>query len=126
MLEVGAAGLAAMHRSQDDIDAMRSILDDFNRYEAAGDFEAVARCDMEFHHRILTASSNPFIIPMLDPLNKALLRSRIDTTLDPQARARARISHEAILKAIADRDPTQAKDRMRAHMSETRKAIETL
>lgn len=125
MLEVGSAGLAARNRSEEDVAHMRALLARFDKLAAAGDFEAVAQCDIDLHEAILTASGNPFIAPVLVPLGQALYRSRLDTTLDDAARERARTSHAAIVDAIEARDETAAKEAMRQHMTQTRESFES-
>ena len=124
MLEVGAAGLAAEHRTDDDVARMRDLLD---RYDAAGDdVDEVAALDIAFHEAILAASGNPFLAAIMQPLAEALAASRRTTAARPEVRARAQEHHRRIADRIAARDAVGAKDAMRAHMTQTHDDIAAL
>lgn len=123
MIEVGACGLAARHRTERDIAELERNLTLYSEAEAAGDIDAIARADLAFHTAILKASTNPLLPAILLPLQDALSASRRHTSSDPQIRERASQHHRAILDAIADGDEPRAKDEMRAHMTQTRDDI---
>lgn len=124
MLEVGAAGLAAEHRSDDDVARMRELLD---RYDAAGDdVDEVAALDIAFHEAILAASGNPFLAAIMQPLAEALAASRRTTAAREDVRSRAQEHHRRIFHAISAGDPAAAKDAMRAHMTQTHDDIAAL
>lgn len=124
MIEVGAAGLAAVHRTDHDIASMRQILDEFDRAHATNDIATAGRCDLEFHDAILGASGNPFVALVLRPIKEELKDSRLQTSADPKIRIRAQRHHRAILTAITSGDAAAAKDAMRAHMTQTREDIQ--
>ncbi|WP_182353231.1 FadR/GntR family transcriptional regulator [Flaviflexus huanghaiensis] len=123
MIEVGACGLAARNRSDEDVTELSRLLAAYTQAEEAGDIDAVARNDLAFHSTILKASTNPFLPAILLPLQEALSASRRRTSSDPRIRERATYHHHAILDAIRDRDEARAKDAMRAHMTQTRDDI---
>ena len=126
MLEVGAAGLAAEHRSDDDLARMQSLLD---RYDAAGerkDVDEVAALDIAFHEAILAASGNPFLAAIMQPLAEALSASRRTTAALVEVRSRAQEHHRRIAERIAAGDAAGAKDAMRAHMTQTHDDIAAL
>ncbi|WP_353082341.1 FadR/GntR family transcriptional regulator [Tessaracoccus lapidicaptus] len=124
MLEVGAAGLAAEHRTDDDVARMRDLLD---RYDAAGsDVDEVAALDIAFHEAILAASGNPFLAAIMQPLAEALAASRRTTAAREDVRSRAQEHHRRIADRIAAGDAPGAKDAMRAHMTQTHDDIAAL
>lgn len=123
MIEVGACGLAAQHRTEADIAELEGHLALYSEAEAAGDIDAVAHSDLAFHTAILKASTNPLLPAILLPLRDALSASRRHTSSDPKIRERATGHHRAILDAIKDRDESRAKNAMRAHMTQTRDDI---
>ncbi|MDO5747704.1 MAG: FadR/GntR family transcriptional regulator [Actinomycetaceae bacterium] len=123
MIEVGACGLAAERRNEDDLKALREALEDFDKAAEAGDMKAVATADLTFHHRIVRASKNPFLIAVMEPLEEALFTSREDTTRIEDVRTRARQHHWAIFECIKAGDSTAAKETMRSHMTQTRDDI---
>ncbi|WP_406712380.1 FadR/GntR family transcriptional regulator [Trueperella pyogenes] len=116
MIEVGAAGLAAQHRTDADIERMESVLDG---YDAAKDAEEAVALDISYHELILHASGNPFLSAIMQPLSEALLTSRRFTTSSADVRRRAQKHHRRIFDCIRAGDAQGAKDAMRAHMSQT-------
>ncbi|MHB0829280.1 MAG: FadR/GntR family transcriptional regulator [Schaalia turicensis] len=120
MIEVGAAGLAARNRTDEDLEALESLLERIDEAAVAGDVEANVDADLDFHRRILLASANPFMPVVLAPLAQALHESRFVTASQPEVRRRAQAHHRAILDAIRSKDEEAAKDAMRSHMTQTR------
>ena len=119
MIEVGAAGLAAVQRSDDDLDRLARCLDEYDEAARAGDIDAIVQRDLDFHRQILVASGNPLLAPVMSALDHAARRSRRITSEQSEVRERARTHHRAILTAISDGDATRAKEAMRAHMTQT-------
>lgn len=126
MIEVGASGLAAASRTDDDIRAMRRRLEEFDSAESAADIEGVLMADIAFHQAIAAASGNPFLLTIMRALEEPLMRSRRETTAVAEVRSRARHHHHRIFEAIEDGDADRAKDAMRAHMTQTREDLERL
>lgn len=123
MIEVGAAGLAAAHRTQEDLARLEQCLDDYDKAADTGDIDVIVQRDLDFHRQILVASTNPLLAPVMAALEHAARRSRRITSEQPEVRRRARKHHRAILAAISDGDPARAKDAMRAHMTQTAKDL---
>ena len=126
MLEVGAAGLAAEHRSDDDVARMQALLDRYDSAASQEDVDEVAALDIAFHEAILAASGNPFLAAIMQPLAEALSASRRTTAAREDVRSRAQEHHRRIFQAISDGDPAAAKDAMRAHMTQTHDDIAAL
>lgn len=126
MLEVGAAGLAAEHRSDDDVARMQDLLDRYDTAASREDVDEVAALDIAFHEAILAASGNPFLAAIMQPLAEALSASRRTTAARDDVRSRAQEHHRRIVQAISDGDPASAKDAMRAHMTQTHDDIAAL
>lgn len=124
MIEVGSAGLAAQNRTEDDLAAMVQALEVFDEAAGKKDIEKVANADLAFHNAILRASGNPFLPPIMQPLQEALESSRRHTSTNPSIRNRARSHHWAIFEAIKSRDQDGAKNAMRDHMTQTRSDID--
>lgn len=126
MLEVGACGLAAENRTEDDLVAMSLHLEQFDLAESLGDIEGALVADIAFHNAIVEASGNPFLRSIMVALHSPLMRSRRETTSIREVRQRARGHHVAIYKAIAAGDAAAAKEAMRAHMTQTREDLELI
>lgn len=126
MLEVGAAGLAAEHRSDDDVARMQALLDSYDSAASQEDVDEVAALDIAFHEAILAASGNPFLAAIMQPLAEALSTSRRTTAAREDVRSRAQEHHRRIFHAISAGDPAAAKDAMRGHMTQTHDDIAAL
>lgn len=120
MVEVGAAGLAAARRTEEDLRIMEDSLDALEAGGVSGDVDAVVQADLAFHQAIMRASANPFIPAIMGPLEYALRESRRWTSSHEDVRGRALMHHREIFAAIRDQDEQAAKDAMRSHMSQTR------
>ena len=123
MIEVGATGLAATHRTSTDIEHLQHWLAAYSEASQQSDIDAALTADIAFHDAILTASHNPLIPVMMSSLASAVARSRRSTTELPDVRKRAAHHHRLIFEAIAAGDASAAKQAMRAHMTQTRNDI---
>lgn len=123
MIEVGSAGLAATHRTQADLDQLQRWLDAYTQASGKADIDAALEADIAFHDAILAASHNPLIPVMMSSLASAVARSRRATTALPEVRDRAAHHHRRIFEAIKAGDATEAKQAMRAHMTQTKNDI---
>ncbi|MDC4233791.1 FadR family transcriptional regulator [Actinomyces sp. B33] len=123
MIEVGASGLAALNRRDEDVAALAGLLEVMDRAGAEDDVRTVVAADIAFHDRIMRASRNPYIGVVMSPLERALRSSRVVTASNPRVRDRAQEHHRAIFEAIRDGDEQAAKDAMRSHMSQTRRDL---
>lgn len=124
LLEVGAAELAALNHTPEDLTAMTEKLDAYDQAISEGDILKATKEDIEFHNAVFSASKNPFIKVILQPLEKAMTHNRIVTTKDAETRAKARMFHHKIQDAIASGNPILAKNTMLAHMEQTRDSLE--
>ncbi len=125
MIEVGAAGLAAVCRTEAQLDRMSELL---GQYEDAHNRDAIdeaTEIDMNFHKLIAEASGNPFLPVILRSLEEPLHKVRAGTSAKRAIRERALGHHAAIFAAIKAGDATEAKETMRAHMTQTRQDIDT-
>ena len=120
MIEVGAAGLAAVHRCEADVRVLEECIERIDEAGDGQDVPAVVEADMAFHSSIMEASGNPFVPTIMIPLSQAFKASRAITSADPEVRRRAQWHHREILRAIRSGDEQGAKDAMRSHMTQTR------
>lgn len=65
-LEVGAARLAAVRRTPEDVARMRELIATRNRAHAVQDMEAAVAADTELHRAIGQASHNPVLIDLYE------------------------------------------------------------
>jgi DNA-binding FadR family transcriptional regulator len=80
--------------------------------------------DVAFHYAIFTASGNRILLRVVEPIQRALhaMRRRLAR---PEARLeRALPEHKAILSAIANRSPEQARAAMTEHLNTVERYLE--
>lgn len=103
-----AAALMATHRTAEQLDQLTQLA---ARMRAAnGEREAFADVDLAFHLLILQGSDNPFLQSIGALIRTALAASFTMSapTGDQQRRTSSEDGHEAIVQAIAARDPDAA------------------
>ncbi len=120
IIEVGAAGLAALKHSEEELELMQQHLDEFDAAAARNDVEGIVLADQAFHNVILQASGNPFLESVMQPLQEILIDPRRKMGMDDAIRNRVRSHHFAIRRAIASGNDRAAEAAMRAHLEQAR------
>jgi DNA-binding FadR family transcriptional regulator len=122
-IEVEAAGLAALRRTDEDITRMQSRLDALDAAVEAGGYGAEE--DFAFHRAILVATQNSYYARLFDTFGSAMVPkqwARLDTlTLSERQRhvARMRREHYAIFTSIREGDEVGARRHLRSHLSKS-------
>ena len=81
------------------------------------DHDRLVDADLAFHEEIARASGNPVLAALVEGLAGRTSRTRLWRGLsDDGAEDRAFVEHEAILAAVAARDPDRARLRMATHL----------
>lgn len=125
-LETESAGLAAIRRTEEQLQAMRQALDDFESNVAvAGDTVAP---DFRFHLQIAQSTGNPYFADIMSHLGTTIIpRTRINAirTADRSGAYLSRVNreHEEIYAAIARRDAESARAAMRIHLTNSRERL---
>jgi len=122
LLEPGIAARAAEHATAEDIENMRSAL---NEYEAAMDLgQPVAPHDLKFHRLVAGATGNSIYLKVMDALSGLLTSARKATDLIPTAVHSAARDHRLILEALSARDSEAASRIMGEHVRSAIRALE--
>lgn len=128
-VEVAAAELAAQRRSAEDIDQLRSLLEQMDRAvseavrdQSARNVASFQTLDNEFHMEIANASDNQELMgAVADARRKMWLPvGTVFTRLEDNAND----YHEAIVEAIGQQDAPAAGAAMRDHIRGTRHRVE--
>ncbi|HEY0533111.1 MAG TPA: FadR/GntR family transcriptional regulator [Actinoplanes sp.] len=115
LLEPAATALAAQRMTADDVEKLQAVLDELG---ADPSMEALVANDLEFHRRIAAGAANPVLSSLLDGLSGPTTRARIWRGLTQQgAAARTREQHQAIVDAIAARQPELARSWATVHVA---------
>lgn len=123
MLETEAAALAARRASSKDLSDMADALAGMNALAVSSQEDHDAdrlfhEADIAFHGAMFRASGNQVLPRLVEPIQRAMATLRPRLALHPEHRLRKTLpEHKAILSAIADHDPDQAREAMNAHLA---------
>ena len=117
-IESGAAALAAMYRTDAQLEALRVALAKVD--ESGGDLEKGTDSALDFHLAVGNATNNPYFIRLMAHLSHVLHDAV--RTLRTGSTGTARIAeveneHHAIFDAIAAGDAEAARTAMRRHLT---------
>ena len=115
-LEGFAAGLAAVTLSTIDLDALEDNVAALREQLKAGDFEAAAKLDFEFHRRILLASGNQAMLSILTASAEIFLESQKLPFIRSERAMETWHEHRKILRALARRASASAQKAMQEHV----------
>jgi GntR family transcriptional repressor for pyruvate dehydrogenase complex len=116
LLEPAATALAAARMDPADLLRLEEAL---QRMDSASSVEELVEADDEFHTMIADATGNAALAALLRNLSSRTLRARIWRGLaEKGALDRTRVSHRAIYRAVADKDPELARAASAAHIAE--------
>lgn len=117
-IEPSAAELAAQKATQEDIMLIAQAYEDM---ASAPTPQQAVEPDIRFHQAILDATHNDVIAYIGRTLHNALAISISLTTHSEEIHALSLPRHEAIYKAIAERDPAKANKATKALLTDSRK-----
>jgi GntR family transcriptional regulator, transcriptional repressor for pyruvate dehydrogenase complex len=113
-LEVKLAELAAAHRGEDDLDAMKAALMKMEAEVSSGALGIDG--DAAFHHAIALAARNDILLHLIDAMAEVIQGSRVESLSEPGRPPRSLEAHRRILSAIESGSPQLAADAMRQHL----------
>ncbi|WP_432543708.1 FadR/GntR family transcriptional regulator [Kineococcus sp. SYSU DK002] len=119
VLEVEAAGAAAMHVDAESLQRAEEVLRRFEvRSEGdADDHRRNMEIDIEFHRVLARASQNAVLEALIEALASRTVRGRMWRAIrDDGADERSHAEHRAILAAVVRRDAPAARILMGAHL----------
>lgn len=119
-LETKAAALAARHASAEDIEALRSAVDQQQATIPDGNAASRAEADIAFHTALARASRNQFLLALAESLMYALHESRVSTYAHTGRAQLSLVEHTAIVDAVADGNVERAMRATAAHIASTR------
>ncbi len=113
-LEVPAARLAALNRTDEDLGRLAEII---ARLEDSEDTAERNTLDVSFHLAIAKASGNPLMVMLIEVLRGALEEQSFAASNLPDRRSGAITEHRAIYHAIVRRDQNAAAEAMEGHVN---------
>jgi GntR family transcriptional regulator, transcriptional repressor for pyruvate dehydrogenase complex len=122
VLEPAAAEAAASRATEEDLQALDANLEASRR--ALSDARELVVLDMAFLDIIASASRNRALQLCRSPIGQLLYPAFLPVMQRPPAGARLLVAHEAIMKALNDRDPVAASSWMHRHVVDFRRGYE--
>ncbi|RZT42158.1 FadR/GntR family transcriptional regulator [Cupriavidus agavae] len=117
-LESAAAGMAARHRTDDDVMRMAALLDELAAH--LDDPERGVESDIQFHVAVATATHNPYYLQLLQYMNlqlhHAVQTARVNSSQHPGLPRQVHGEHMAIFHAIRSRDAYLARQQAGQHL----------
>jgi DNA-binding FadR family transcriptional regulator len=122
-VEPPVAGLAAVARSRADL---RQLGDTHAAAAAAETDAAFMQSDTEFHLALAEAAGNRFFQQAITTIRLELNDALVALPESPVWHERSALEHEAILRAVTDRNRSAAAGAMAAHIAHTAQSVEAL
>lgn len=127
VLEKGASELAAVRRSDEDLEQMRTALEQMMQASGGTD-DLGEQADVRFHLAIVEASGNTLLKQMMGRLSDTMQKTMYETRkawLFSEKRSFRRLldEHQRIYTAINEQDPEAAAEAMSAHLTNVEKVL---
>ncbi|MEQ4207102.1 FadR/GntR family transcriptional regulator [Actinopolymorpha sp. B9G3] len=120
IVERGIAELAALRRTDADLERMTVAVEAMKAAWAAGDLDTFSSADVDFHDALLRAAGNTFALTLFHSVDGALRSVRRRTVEDnAELAARAIDFHTKIMAAVRRRAARAAGALMDEHLQET-------
>lgn len=120
LIEVPAAGFAALRCSEEQIAAMLELVE---AMEIEQDPAVWVGLDAALHLSIADASGNPVFAVVLSNIREALMSQSTLLNTQSSRRTGADLEHRAIISAIARGAALEAEDAMQFHLDQVKEAI---
>lgn len=114
VLEGTAARLAAQHASDVELTILDEICEQYRR--SIGDGAALELRNRQFHEALYRCAHNRYLVRTLQGLHDALALLGESTLHDKSRAENTQAEHEAIIRAIKERNPEAAEQATRAHI----------
>lgn len=125
ILETEGAAIAAERTSEADLAQLRELVGR-GRESLNGDRRSFSKFDLDFHIAVANASHNKLLPRLLVDIRGILAEWITKSQELPGLRENAQEQHESILRCIANRDPTGAREEMRTHLETFQRAYTLL
>jgi len=117
VLDVLAVELACERATDEDIKEIEKAAREFEQAVYDGDLHVMIERDTVFHRMLVAGSHNKKLIVVNHDMEDQVNRYRYETEKEASARGTLLKDHEAIIKAIKERDKNAASEAARVHVS---------
>lgn len=122
-LEVMAIELACDRATEDDINDMKSKLEEFYSALDTEDLTKISYADEAYHDSIIAAADNIRLAQLVSNLREQMYRYRFQYVKDIDTHATIRIEHQNMFDCIVMRDARGAGAAMREHIDHQEESI---
>lgn len=123
IIETGCTKLAVERATEEDIDDLKSILEEMIRCKENLDTKKFSKADLKFHFKIAQITRNTLFIKT-NSIVRDILEQSMDTVIDKMGFDNGIYYHGQIIKAIEERDEVQAVQMMKAHIEKNSEYFE--
>ncbi len=123
ILEAALAGKAAERATAEEVEKLRSTLQEMEESQSRGDGDAYSRGNRSFHQQIKHASHQTTLARAYDTLLYPLVMRQYRNLSAQHPRTGSLEEHQAIFLAIVTRNPDAANAAMRHHVGSARRAL---
>ncbi len=117
IIECKAAALAAQNAGEEHLKTLKILLDNMDTCAINGDLEQYNEYDAKFHYEIANSSSNE-VLKTIQNLLSDMVKDAIHASISPpNALVTSCIYHKKIYEALVSRDPEQADEMMKIHIT---------
>ncbi|ARK30264.1 FadR/GntR family transcriptional regulator [Halalkalibacter krulwichiae] len=126
IVETGAASLAALNHTEEDLQQIENIIDEMKR--AVGDGELGEKADVDFHMAIVRSTKNEMLLKLLETVSDTMqvaMREARKLFLYTESDQMQKLykDHLEIFEAIKSKDSKKAYDAMMKHIVDVEKSV---
>lgn len=121
-----AVQLACNRITQEQLERLKTVKDDFARATESCDVKRLAESDVAFHDIIYEATSNPKLVNILNNFREQLYRYRIEYLKDSSSYPKLIEEHDEIVSAIEAKDHGRVTAIMREHVVNQAAAVKAV
>lgn len=124
-IETLSAQNAALCRTDEDLQELRSILKAMEDFIAQPEIDSItfSELDFKFHNKVTECSGNKLFSRLLETFSMALQEQLEETIRSQREHLLVLLEHKDIVDCIAKRDSTGAFDKMRQHLINASRSI---
>ncbi|MFJ8825550.1 GntR family transcriptional regulator [Streptomyces sp. NPDC102467] len=123
ILEASLAGKAAERATAEEVEELRSTVQEMAEAQSRGDQDAYSRCNRRYHQQIKLAAHQHTLARAYDTLLYPLVMRQYRNLSAQHPRTGSLEEHQAIFLAIVTRNPDAANAAMRHHVGSARRAL---
>jgi DNA-binding GntR family transcriptional regulator len=121
-----AVRIACEKISEEQLEHLGDIKEQFENNTVAGDVKEIAAADVSFHDVIYEATDNPKLVTLLNNLREQVYRYRVEYIKDPKNYPTLIKEHEAIVNGLKTRDKDAATLAMHEHVENQAVAVKAV